>query len=51
MILKKITIADVLSWKPCSDYTEDNLKELFAGRESMDVLEILDVNIPVSDRF
>lgn len=43
---QKVTIADILAYGPCSVYTQERLEELFAGRESMSMNEILETNIP-----
>lgn len=43
---RKVSIADIQSYGPCSVYTQERLEELFAGRESMSMDEILATNIP-----
>ena len=45
------TVADVLSWEPCDSYDEARITELWAGRESLTALDILALDIPISDRF
>lgn len=41
-----VTIADILAYGPCSVYTPKRLAELFNGRESMSMEEILATDIP-----
>lgn len=43
----RVTVSDVMSWRPC--YSHARVKELFAGRESLSALEILDLEIPAED--
>lgn len=49
--MKTCTVVDVLSWGPCPDYTPEVVADLFAGRESLSVAEILDLDIPSDDRL
>lgn len=44
-----VTVADVMRWRPC--YSRDRIKELFAGRTRLTALDILDLDVPVADRF
>ncbi len=46
------TIDDVLSWNPCDPpYNLERVTELFAGRETLAALDILDLDIPPEDRL
>jgi len=49
--MKTCTVDDVLWWGPCPDYTPEVVADLFAGRESLSVAEILDLDIPPEDRL
>jgi len=46
--VKTVTLKDVMNWNPC--YIEERIKELFAGRETLSAIEILDLDIPAEDR-
>jgi hypothetical protein len=50
-LLPSVTVADVIAWWPCDAYTERRITDLFAGRERMTGEAILDLTIPVEDRF
>jgi hypothetical protein len=49
--MKKVTINDVLSWRPCKRYSKERLLKLANGRESMSALEILELDIPADDKL
>jgi hypothetical protein len=44
------TVDEMLSHQPCEDYPRERLVELWAGRERLSVLDILDLDIPAADR-
>ena len=44
------TIKDILKLKPCKDYTEEKLEELWKGKESLALREILELDIDIKDR-
>ena len=44
------TIDEMLSHSPCEDYPRERLEELWAGRERLSVLDILELDIPAEDR-
>ncbi len=44
-----VTIADVMAWTPC--YSQAKITALYAGRERLTALDILDLDIPAKDRF
>ena len=44
------TIKDIQKLGPCKEYTEERLKELWAGRESLSRREILKLDIPIDDK-
>lgn len=46
--MKKITLAQVLSYKPC--YSEEKIVELFDGRSELSVREIVKLDIPAKDK-
>jgi hypothetical protein len=47
--MMSVTIDQVLAWEPC--YAHEEIVALFAGREQMTALEILDLDIPTRDRI
>ena len=44
------TIKDIQKLGPCKEYTEERLKELWAGRESLSRREILKLDIDIDDK-
>ena len=44
------TIKDIRELDPCEEYTEERLEELWKGKESLALREILELNIPIVDR-
>jgi len=57
--MKKITVDQVIKWKPCGydgpdngkNYTESKVKKLFGRRKHMSVLRVLNLKIPSEDRL
>ena len=49
--MKTVTIAEVLAWKPCEEYTKERLRKLAGRRRKMSGLQILALKIPVADQF
>jgi len=48
--MKKVTASDVMSWGPCNPpYTREYVEQLFAGRETIDALDVLAMDIPYDD--
>ena len=47
----RLTVLDVMRFRPCEDYGHERVKALWAGRESLTPLEILDLDIPIQDRL
>lgn len=45
MKMKHYTIQDILSWNPCSRYTEKSLQKLFGKRRSVTLVDILCADI------
>ena len=45
------TIKQVLSWGPCENYTRERIEELFTGRKTVAVQDILSMDIPARDRL
>jgi hypothetical protein len=48
--MKTWTVDEMLAHKPCLPYDQARLEELWAGRERLSVLDILDLDIPPKDR-
>lgn len=51
MKLKKITVDEMMDHHPCDDYTVEWVSALWDGREAIDALEILDLDISAADRL
>ena len=49
--MKAVTVDQVLSWEPCEEYTHERVKELFAGRETINVYDVLRMNISDADKL
>jgi len=47
----KYRVDDVLMRRQCAEYEERNIRELFAGRESLSLDEIIALDIPDADKF
>lgn len=48
--MKRLSVDDVMGMERCEEYHEDRVRELFGDRETLSLLEILDLNIPAKDR-
>ena len=48
--MKSWTIDEMLAERPCEEYTQERITELWAGRERLSLLEILDLPISWADR-
>jgi hypothetical protein len=46
-----VTVDQVLSWHPCSEYTRERVTELFAGHDTVTVADILNMDIPPQDKL
>jgi hypothetical protein len=44
------SIKDIQKLKPCKEYTEERLEELWEGKESLALREILELTIHIDDR-
>ena len=49
--MKTYTVSSVMAAKPCSQYSEERVASLWAGRESLTAREISDLEIPIVDRI
>ena len=49
--MKTVTIDQIMAREPCEEYPRERVEELFAGRESLTALELLDLEIPFQDRL
>lgn len=49
--IKTVTVDQVLEWKPCDGYDRVRLEELFAGREVVSALDILNMPISADDKL
>ena len=48
--MKSWTIDEMLAERPCEEYTQERITELWAGRERLTLLEVLDLPISWADR-
>ena len=44
------SIKDIIKLDPCEEYTREKLEELWEGKESLALREILELTIPIVDR-
>jgi len=49
--MHKITVDDIMEHKPCKEYPKERVEELWGGKESLSLLDILDLGIPTEDRI
>jgi len=49
--MNTFTVKDIMNQKPCPDYTEEVVKDLWAGREELTVKEVCSLDIDVLDRI
>ena len=47
--MKTFTVEDLMKHEPCVAYTPERIAELFAGRERINMLDVLDMDIPEED--
>ena len=47
----KITVKDIMGKNPCREYSEERVTKLWNGRESLTLVDILDLDIPADDRI
>lgn len=49
--MTRYTVDQVLALRPCATYTRERITALWAGREALSVLEMLDLDIPAANRL
>ncbi|HHR85026.1 MAG TPA: hypothetical protein ENL23_01610, partial [Candidatus Acetothermia bacterium] len=49
--MKSWTVNEMLAERPCKEYTREILTNLWAGRERLSLLDVLDLNIPNEDKL
>ena len=49
--MKKVTVDDIMAHYPCDEYPRERVEELWSGKESLTLTEILDLDIPAKDRI
>ena len=49
--MRKVTVDDIMAHYPCEEYPRERIEELWGGRESLTLTEILDLGIPTEDRI
>jgi hypothetical protein len=47
----RITINQVMSWRPCDQYSIERVTELFAGRDTLTIADVFALPIPAKDRL
>jgi hypothetical protein len=45
------TVDEIMATRPCADYPRERVEELWGGRESLTVVEIAALDIPLLDRL
>ena len=45
----KVTVDDVMAWKPCGQYTREEVKNLFGRRRKLSGFQIASLKIPADD--
>jgi hypothetical protein len=49
--MKKVTFEDIIAWRPCTDYTEERIRELMGKRKSISWRDIVAAPIPVKHKI
>jgi len=49
--MRKVTVDDIMAHYPCDEYPRERVEELWSGKESLTLTEILDLDIPAEDRI
>jgi hypothetical protein len=49
--VRSLTVAEVMELHPCAYYSESRVLKLWAGRESLTIADIAELDIPVQDRL
>jgi len=49
--MSTVTVKQIMSWNPCAEYTQAKIKKLFAGRQALSVLDVLELDIPDADKL
>ena len=49
--MKTVSIDQVMGWRPCHDYPQNRITELFAGKEFLSWEDVVALNIPTEDKL
>jgi len=49
--MRKITVDNIMAKKPCEEYPRERVEELWGGKNTLTLTEILDLDIPAEDRI
>lgn len=49
--MKRLSVDEIMGMKPCEAYPEARVQELFGERETLSLIQILDLDIPAKDRL
>lgn len=49
--MKRLSVDQVMRMRPCSEYSEERVRELFGRRKTLSLIQILDLGIPPADRL
>ena len=49
--MSTVTVDEVMSWEPCKEYPRERVTALFADRETITALDVLEMDIPAEDRL
>jgi hypothetical protein len=48
--MKTFTVDEVMAWRPCEEnYPRKRVSELWAGRDAVSIIDVLDMDIPDED--
>jgi hypothetical protein len=50
-MMRKVTIDQVMAWRPCNLYTRERVTELFNGGDMLTAWDISVLDIPIADRI
>ena len=49
--MKSLTVDQIMALNPCDAYPESRVRDLWAGRDALSLIEILRLDIPPNDRI
>ena len=49
--MKKVTVDDIMEREPCEGYPRERVEELWGGKNTLTLTEILNLGVPAADRI